>query len=346
MTIDRRWSSNDSASWSYNTVVQPLAHSSPMTFEEQIATALEVISVRLRDEVARVGAELTSAAVTERARLADGLRSIGEAGSLSEVLDTLVNSAPLEASRTAILLSTGERFRGWRFVGFGPTFDQPDLIDVAPEDAGVISRAFRTGRMATTDGDNPDSRPPTFADLPAGSQGLALPIAVGGQVVAVLYADRGKQCESKVQNREPGTRPFESPNLEILVLYAARCLEALTAFRAGVLTGRPQSNTTLPASTQNKGVAPTDTAVDDEDGSARRYARLLVSEIKLYHEPEVVAGRAERDLAIRLGGEIARARVLFEQRVPAHVRQRGDYFHAELVRTLANGDSSLLELRT
>jgi hypothetical protein len=71
---------------------------------------------------------------------------------------------------------------------------------------------------------------------------------------------------------------------------------------------------------------------------------LIVSEIKLYHEEAVVAGRRERDLATRLGDEIGRARALYEQRVPAHVREHTDYFHDELVRTLANGDPSLLEV--
>ena len=73
-------------------------------------------------------------------------------------------------------------------------------------------------------------------------------------------------------------------------------------------------------------------------------ARLLVSEIKLYHESAVVEGQRDRDLATRLGGEIARARVLYEERVPPHVRQRADFFYDELVRTLANGDATLLQL--
>ena len=91
---------------------------------------------------------------------------------------------------------------------------------------------------------------------------------------------------------------------------------------------------------------PPDDASAEEDTSARRYARLLVSEIKLYHESAVIDGRRDRDLATRLGGEIARARAMYEQRVPPHVRERADYFHDELVRTLANGDASLLEVRT
>ena len=84
-------------------------------------------------------------------------------------------------------------------------------------------------------------------------------------------------------------------------------------------------------------------AIGDDDSAARRYAKLLVSEIKLYHSAEVAAGRRERDLGTRLGGEIARARTLYEQRVPAQVRAAADYFHEELVRTLAEGDARLLK---
>jgi len=36
--------------------------------------------------------------------------------------------------------------------------------------------------------------------------------------------------------------------------------------------------------------------------------------------------------------------VLYEQRVPTHIREQTDYFQDELVRTLANGDSTLLHL--
>jgi hypothetical protein len=84
----------------------------------------------------------------------------------------------------------------------------------------------------------------------------------------------------------------------------------------------------------------------EEHVSAQRYARLLVSEIRLYHEEAVVEGRRDRDLATRLGGEIARARAMYEQRVPSNIRQQADHFHDELVRTLADGDASLLEMRT
>ena len=79
---------------------------------------------------------------------------------------------------------------------------------------------------------------------------------------------------------------------------------------------------------------------DNDEGGARRYARLLISEIKLYNEGAVRVGRQNRDLLERLKGEIDRARRLFEDRVPA--ASRHGHFDDELVRTLADGDASLL----
>ena len=64
----------------------------------------------------------------------------------------------------------------------------------------------------------------------------------------------------------------------------------------------------------------------------------------MYHQEAVVTGRRERDLANRLGGEIERARLLYERRVPASVRGQSNYFDDELVQTLAAGDRSLLSV--
>jgi hypothetical protein len=80
----------------------------------------------------------------------------------------------------------------------------------------------------------------------------------------------------------------------------------------------------------------------EEDSSARRYARLLVSEIKLYNEAAVRAGRQKRDLLTRLAPEIERARRLYEERVSPAIGARAAYFQQELVHTLADGDSALL----
>jgi hypothetical protein len=79
-------------------------------------------------------------------------------------------------------------------------------------------------------------------------------------------------------------------------------------------------------------------AVDD----ARRIARLLVSEIKLYNERKVAEGRAAGDLYERLRDDIERSRQVYAERTPEHVRATSDFFHEELVRILGEGKPEAL----
>lgn len=75
---------------------------------------------------------------------------------------------------------------------------------------------------------------------------------------------------------------------------------------------------------------------------AKRFARLLVSEIRLYNEQAVQEGKRTRDIYRRLREDIDRSREMFEQRVPADIRAQSTYFQDELVRLLADGDAAAL----
>jgi len=155
---------------------------------------------------------------------------------------------------------------------------------------------------------------------------------VGGTAVAVLYADAPRLDMPSASSRWPAI-------LDVLVRHTSRVLEAVTVQQAA---GLP-----LPRLAARAAHGPVpgpleQAASGDEEESARRYARLLLSEIRMYNEPLVDAGRRSRDLLSRLGGEIARARRLYEARIPSSVMQRADHFDQELVRTLADGDRSLL----
>jgi hypothetical protein len=75
---------------------------------------------------------------------------------------------------------------------------------------------------------------------------------------------------------------------------------------------------------------------------ARRFARLLVSEIKLYNEQKVKEGRDASDLYERLREAIDRSREMYDKRVQPPVAARFDYFHYEIVNTLAEGDENKL----
>ena len=82
-----------------------------------------------------------------------------------------------------------------------------------------------------------------------------------------------------------------------------------------------------------------DNALHEE---ARRLARLLVSEIKLYNEDQVEEGRHNRDIYHRLKDDIDRSRQIYEERVHESVRGTTDYFQQELIRSLAGGDPRAL----
>lgn len=77
---------------------------------------------------------------------------------------------------------------------------------------------------------------------------------------------------------------------------------------------------------------------------ARRFARLLVSEIKLYNEPKVEAGRKNKDLYERLKEDIDRSRQMYDERIAEDVRKVSNYFYDELVRILADGRAEALGL--
>ncbi|MFL6261172.1 MAG: hypothetical protein ACJ76Y_15845 [Thermoanaerobaculia bacterium] len=86
-------------------------------------------------------------------------------------------------------------------------------------------------------------------------------------------------------------------------------------------------------------VSPDNQALHEE---ARRLARLLVSEIKLYNEEQVEEGRRNRDIYERLREDIDRSRQMYDERVDPQILRSTDYFYQELVRILAAGDSKAL----
>jgi hypothetical protein len=101
-----------------------------------------------------------------------------------------------------------------------------------------------------------------------------------------------------------------------------------------------------PAAAPARPAAPAAPAISPEDqkshDDAKRFARLVVSEIKLYNEAKVNEGRKNKDIYERLKEDIERGRHMYHERVAAPVRESTNYFYDELVRILAGGDQSAL----
>ncbi len=102
------------------------------------------------------------------------------------MLDALVEATSREGNRAALLLVRGDRFRSWRLVGFGSAPDGAAPIEFPASEAGILADVVSSNTVLTGDAGGP----PSFAALEAGHPYIGFPIALGGEVVAVLYADQ------------------------------------------------------------------------------------------------------------------------------------------------------------
>ncbi len=200
----------------------------------QSATELSTLRQHSSAETERLVQE-TKSQVEERERAADtarlsrlleGIRGLDGARSLSEVLDALGHAASREASRAAVVIIRQERLIGWKLTGFGPQDAQPKAIDIGLADGGVLSAAALSARAATTRENRSGVEVPQFADLDPKPFGIAVPVSVGGRVVAVVYADAGS-ADGLVDH---AMRWKDA--VEILARHAGRCLEGLTVQRS------------------------------------------------------------------------------------------------------------------
>ena len=80
----------------------------------------------------------------------------------------------------------------------------------------------------------------------------------------------------------------------------------------------------------------------DVHRKAHRFARLLVDEIKLYNQVKVSEGRKNKDLYDRLKEDIEKSRITYQKRYGNTAAGGADYFSQELVRSLAEDDTSIM----
>jgi hypothetical protein len=99
-----------------------------------------------------------------------------------------------------------------------------------------------------------------------------------------------------------------------------------------------------PATAPDVGQPPAGMSPEEEEvhKKARRFAKLLVDEIKLYNQAKLVEGRAHRDIYTRLKDDIDKSRATYDRRYGATSAASGNYFTRELIRILTNDDPSLL----
>lgn len=310
--------------------------------EQALAQAVRLAAAQgAQSEAAALleSAQLARRDATERlVAMARTVAAMDESSTLSDVLDALSDGIAAQAPRGALLVFQDARARVWRRHGFAAD----DLTSGAELDLtthGDLKAIVDAATPALVGG--ADGPVLGFATLAPDARGLAVPVAIGGQAAALVYADGGTDAGSQPEAGWTDT-------VEILARHAARCLETLTAMRAAgyARSQRPAVVVPMPPHLTVVQRPSLETPVGDALDQARRVARLLVSEIRLNREADVQQGRVHGDLGDRLDTDIARARGLYLSRVSEGVPGRDALFDEEVVRTLANGDPALLRRPT
>ena len=202
-------------------------------------------------------------------------------------------------------------------------------------------------------------------EMPAATADLVeILVAFGGKVIDVLSAAaRPAGPGPAVGGTSPGLRPpgpvavtppGTSPGISLGTGTVQPQAGSSTVFRPPttppgrmpppLVTPAPARAATAPpapapSTPPARAIAPEAQKAHDD---AKRFARLVVSEIKLYNEAKVTEGRKTGDIYDRLKEDIERGRQMYNDRVAAPVRDSSDYFYDELVRILAGGDPTAL----
>lgn len=181
----------------------------------------ERAAVDVARAVARGGGHARHDLIT---RVISAIRRLDEATTLRGILDALAEGASAEADCMAVMLVEEDAFRSYRHHGFDITRTPIDMPATAsPLLTNVIT--FRQAASVPSAGPHPSADTPPFMRVPDGRIGLAIPLVVGKQVVALVYAEGAERATG-----EPG-EPVWTEQVEVLVRHASARLENVTSLR-------------------------------------------------------------------------------------------------------------------
>ncbi|HLW53424.1 MAG TPA: hypothetical protein VKW06_11315 [Candidatus Angelobacter sp.] len=295
--------------------------------EEAVGEVFAAALPGLRAEIVRrASAELELLAPAPGSSPTDILSAataaIQEASSQADILRHLLEGEARFAGRVALFVVKAGAIQGWQGIGFQ---DNEAVKKIGLNtSAGLVAKAIQSRVAANGATSEFDSGFLSQVTPPANDKCVVLPLVVKDKVAALLYADGGTARGGQL----------DASALSTLTRWAALWLE-VTALRKAGVTDDTQS-------AAGAGAAASAGPEDDLHKKARRFAKLLVEEIKLYNQPKVAEGKNNRDLYDRLKEDIEKSRATYDKRYAETPAASADYFNQELVRILADNDPSLM----
>lgn len=334
--------------------------------EQVVAETLEKHLAALRSELvertcerlpssAQAGEPATPPGGAPTDLLNAAVNSVQDASSQADILSALLEGATKFARRSALFVIRSGTGVGWRARGLGNDEAVKNInVDVS---RGLAARAMQdrlptAAAAAEFDGHFVS----TFGAPQEGTNALLLPLVVRDKVAALLYADAGPAPAGRL----------DASALECLVRTTGLWLEVLAARKAGTPAAVPEvpappvekpaaafvpepptpppPKAAPPPPPEPVAAAPVVLSPEEEEvhKKARRFAKLLVDEIRLYNKSKVEEGRRRKDLYKRLKDDIDKSRATYDKRYGQTAAATGDYFTQELIRLLADGDPALL----
>ncbi len=240
---------------------------------QEAETRIEALSAQhvltLREQVVKHATQALD-------RLLGSFQRLGSTKTFDDVLAALVEGIAQEFTRVALFHVNGNRLEGVQHVGFDFDNDMSKVVVPLGMDS-MLTHTVRSGRVqGFTAGELTDSSRALFGGSP--SFVLVLPIAVAGEILAVLYADDSDQPQIEFATPERKVK-----FAQILLWHAApKLLKLVEEWKARA--------------------------------ELREYATMLVNEIETMYAADRKAGKKTDQLQMRLAGNVEYARRLFAQR--------------------------------
>jgi gas vesicle protein len=290
------------------------------------------------DQTRRAEAQMEQARQSTRAVTTSYLnqmaRRLKQAESREIWIRTVLEAASEFSGRAALFAVTGKKLRFESGIGIGEGAGQPGK-EAPLENAPAFQDAVQSMETVVAAGTKRELSE-TMAEFLGAEQGKKIylfPIVLRQSVVGILYAEPANQRKGPW---------IDVSALELLALLASGSIgeEEATASKADSLVRISVADSS--AAPKMAGLSLLPRAEQEIHLRAQRFARTKVSELLLYKVQQVRVGRAGGDLYANLKEEIDAARDAFRREFGANCSSMVDYYHLELVGTLANNDQAVL----
>jgi hypothetical protein len=354
-------------------VSQVLENHVPQLREELVSRVLEQLPAE-----AAVSASVT--VENGASNLLKGVSAIHAGTTQKEILRALLDNTVRYCGRAALFVIKAGAATGWQGRGFGKGDEDPVKDFALDISTGAAERAMQSRSAFSGTSGEMDPRFVSEFGAPADDQVLVLPLVLKEKVAALVCADAGTEAGKKIDapslellvaatsawlevvslrkqaskegiSEATSEKPAETPHVQTVSAYSdpfaahapKHVAPASVEEPAAVAEAEPVSvaAVTAPAPAAD---SPSQMSPEEADvhRKAQRFARLLVDEIKLYNQAKVAEGRKHKDVYDRLKDDIEKSRATYRKRYGNTAAASGDYFDNELVRSLAEDDSSIM----